>query len=192
MIAAMERGNSVEVELKYIGPDLEAVRRRLREVGAQLGSARALEVNLVFDTEDGGLAATGRLLRLRDGRELTVKTPVDDAEFKSRREFTIQVAEGDTEGLLGALGYRIRWRYEKWREGWALDGMWITLDELPFVGAVVEIEGDRAKIQATARRLGLDGLPTSTGSYRDLFLEYAGKEGGADGDMTFAAATSSS
>jgi adenylate cyclase class IV len=183
----MERGNSVEVELKYLGPDLEAVRRRLHVVGASLGAPRALEVNLVFDTSEGALASSGRLLRLRDGKEMTVKTPVEDAEFKSRRELTITVAGGDAEGLLRGLGYEVRWRYEKWREGWDLDGMWITLDELPFVGAVVESEGDRGKIQGTAELLGLGGLATSTGSYRDLFLEYAAREGRAAGDMTFAA-----
>jgi hypothetical protein len=46
-------GSIVETELKYLGPDLEAVRRRLREAGARLVEPRALETNTVFDDHGG-------------------------------------------------------------------------------------------------------------------------------------------
>lgn len=181
------RGNSVEVELKYIGADLDDVRQRLVEAGGRLEGPRSLETNATFDDVDESLRNSEKLLRLRDGKELTVKIPVDDAQFKARREITAHLADGEIEEILGALGYRPTWRYEKYREGWDLDGMWVTLDEMPFVGPVVEIEGDRDRIDATAEKLGLSGLRTSTGNYRSLYEEHRLKHGLPPGDMTFEA-----
>ena len=181
----MARGNAVEVELKYLGADLDGVRGRLRELGARLEGPRALETNTVFDDEAGSLARSGRLLRLRNGHELTVKTPVEDAKYKARAEHTIHVEDGETDAILAGLGFRAAWRYEKYREGWDLEGMFVTLDELPFVGSVVEIEGARENIDATAERLGLAGLPTSAASYRELYDTLIAERGLAPGDMTF-------
>ena len=181
------RGNSVEVELKFLGPDLAEVRRRLQEAGARLEGPRALETNATFDDAAGNLRQSERLLRLRDGNELTVKIPVADDRFKSRREITAHIADGNIEEILDALGYQPTWRYEKYREGWDLDGMFVTLDEMPFVGPVVEIEGDRELIDATARKLGLDHLQTSTGNYRSLYEEYRATHHLPPGDMTFEA-----
>lgn len=178
-------GNAIETELKYLGADAEALRAGLRGAGARLGAERRLETNLVFDDDAGSLRATDRLLRLRDGRELTVKLPVKSDRYKSRREITVPVEGGPVEDLLEALGYRVAARYEKYREGWDLDGMWITIDEMPFLGTVVEIEGDGGKIDETARRVGLDGLETSTMNYLALFAEHAAKRGISADEMTF-------
>jgi adenylate cyclase, class 2 len=183
----MGRGNSVEVELKYVGADLGEVRRRLQQAGARLEGERSLETNAVFDDDQEGLRRSERLLRLRDGQELTVKIPVEDERFKARREITVHIADGPIEEVLEGLGYRPTWRYEKWREGWDLDGMFVALDEMPFVGPVVEIEGDRARIDQTADRLGLGDVRTSTGNYRSLFEEYVREKGLEPSDMTFAA-----
>lgn len=177
----------VEVEMKYLGPDLAEVRSRLQAAGARLEGPRALETNATFDDPDESLRKSERLLRLRDGNELTVKIPVQDDRFKSRREITAHIADGSIEEILDALGYRPTWRYEKYREGWDLDGMWVTLDEMPFVGPVVEIEGDRERIDATAEKLGLSGLRTSTGNYRSLYEEYRTAHALPPGDMTFEA-----
>jgi adenylate cyclase class 2 len=183
----MGRGNSVEVELKYVGADLGEVRRRLIEAGARLEGERSLETNAVFDDEAQSLRSAEKLLRLRNGDELTVKIPVEDEKYKSRREITVHIADGPIEEVLEGLDFRPTWRYEKYREGWDLDGMFVTLDEMPFVGPVVEIEGDREKIDQTAERLGLGDVPTSTGNYRSLYDAYVREHGLEPGDMTFAA-----
>jgi predicted adenylyl cyclase CyaB len=179
-------GTTTEVELKFLDPDLEQVRARLQEAGARLEQPRELETNLVFDDADHGLRNSRRLLRLRNGHELTVKIPLEDPTYKSRQEINLDVAEGDIEAFLAGLGYQVDWRYEKWREGWELDGMFVTLDELPFIGEVVEIEGDRDKIDSTAENLGLAGNRTSTANYEGLYREYADAHGIEGGDMTFA------
>lgn len=183
----MRTKGGLEVELKYLNPNLADVRRRLVDAGARLEGPRALETNLVFDDEGHSLKQSDRLLRLRNGRELTVKLPLEDDAYKSRQEINLDVAEGDIESFLAGLGFKVEWRYEKWREGWDLDGMWVTLDELPFVGAVVEIEGDRQQIEAVADRLGLSGLVTSTANYHTLFQDHCAAHGLESGDLTFAA-----
>jgi adenylate cyclase class 2 len=183
----MRTPGGVEVELKYLQADLEEVRRRLVEAGARLEQQRGLETNQVFDDDEESLHQSKRLLRLRNGNELTVKLPLEDDEYKSRTEINLDVAEGDIEGFLSALGYENRWSYQKWREGWDLKGMWVTLDELPFIGSVVEIEGDRERIDSTADRIGLSGKPTSTANYQTLYLDYCAARGVPPGDMTFSA-----
>ncbi len=183
----MRTGSSTEVELKFLDPDLAEVRRLLQEAGASLEQPRTLETNMVFDDAAHSLRDSRRLVRLRNGRELTVKLPLEDSEYKSRQEINLDVAEGDVEGFLRGLGYVVDWRYEKWREGWDLDGMFVTLDELPFIGSVVEIEGERDKIDPTARRLGLAETPRSTANYQGLYREYATGHGIDGGDMTFEA-----
>ena len=167
--------------------DLADVKQRLRDAGARLVAPRALETNLVFDDAEQSLRQSDRLLRLRNGRELTVKLPLEDTTYKARQEINLDVAEGDIVSFLAGLGYEVDWRYEKWREGWDLGGMWVTLDELPFIGAVVEIEGDRHKIDEIASRLGLSGHTTSTANYLALFQDHRASLGLEPGDMTFAA-----
>lgn len=181
----MGDGRGIETELKYLGADLDDLRRRLAANDAVVESPRRLEVNLVFDDAERRLRASYRLLRLRDGDELTTKARLVDDRFKSRREVTVHIADGDVEALLGELGYAVMWRYEKLREGWDLEGMWITIDEVPFLGQVVEIEGDPARIDGTAERLGLDGLATSAETYMTLFADYLRQRGLSWRDMTF-------
>jgi len=178
----------LETELKYLGADLGAVRRRLEGAGAYRSRPRELEVNEVFDDSAGTLRRAGTLLRLRDRDELTVKTRVADDRFKTRREITVHVRDGDIVKLLAGLGYRVTWRYEKWREAWDLDGMYVTLDEAPFLGNVVEIEGDRDRIDETATRLGLESAATSAETYVTLFGDYLSGHQMDWRDMTFAEA----
>ena len=55
---------SLEIERKYLDPDFDAVRRRLREMGGvPLGVH--FESNRIFDRKEGGFADAGFLLRLR-------------------------------------------------------------------------------------------------------------------------------
>jgi adenylate cyclase class 2 len=177
---------TLETELKYLGPDLDHVRQRLRELGARQVSPRELETNELFDDTHASLRSSGRLLRLRNKRELTVKLPMQDDRFKSRQELTVMIAEGDVAALLEGLGYTLSFTYQKYREAWEMDGLKITQDELPFLGAVVEIEGDGHRIDDAAMRLGLGGAPTSVATYLALFKGYAESHGLPPGtQMTF-------
>jgi adenylate cyclase class 2 len=71
--------------------------------------------------------------------------------------------------LLEALGYKESVRYEKWRTIYLLDGLKVTLDEMPY-GNFTEIEGgDPAAIRLAATKLALDWTAHITESYMVLF-----------------------
>jgi len=144
-----------ETEIKLRIEDEKGLRRTLKKMGAVLvgaGSGRVHEMNLIFDTPEGGLAKHGQLLRIRtetpDGRNrgktgkggsprviLTFKSPpeelaigeagpvVRDRRHKVRQE--IEVVLTDAAGLqkiFEGLGLRGWFRYEKYRTTYRLPG----------------------------------------------------------------------
>ncbi len=122
----MEHGAGVEQELKIPVADLEVVRRVLDEAGAEMLHPASREVNLLFDAEDGRIAAAGRVLRVRRyGRSwlVTLKGPaVFAGALKTREELQTEVHDGEAfMAILERLGYRPRMRYEKDRELWRVE-----------------------------------------------------------------------
>ena len=140
-----------ETEIKLRIEDGGALRRTLKRLGARLvgpGSGRVHEMNLIFDTPQGGLAKHGQLLRIRTetpegGKRgkgaprvvLTFKSPpeklamgeeapaVQDRRYKVRQE--IEVVLTDAAGLqkiFEGLGLRGWFRYEKFRTTYRLPG----------------------------------------------------------------------
>ncbi len=143
-----------ETEIKLRIEDEKALRRtlkKLRAVWVGKGNGRAHQMNLIFDTPDGGLAKHGQLLRIRtetpeNGKRgkagkarprvlLTFKSPpeelamgeaapaVRDRRHKVRQE--IEVVLTDAAGLqkiFEGLGLRGWFRYEKYRTTYRLPG----------------------------------------------------------------------
>src|ERR1700745_1441007 len=57
-----------ETEIKLPVRDIKAFERRVKKLGGKplrAGNARVHELNVIFDTPDGGLAKHGQLLRIR-------------------------------------------------------------------------------------------------------------------------------
>ncbi|WP_051434395.1 class IV adenylate cyclase [Desulfonatronum lacustre] len=169
---------SLEVEKKYLKPNLQDVCRLLLDAGATF-RAHHLEENWLFDTPDLRLRAAKILLRLRraDGATLTVKKKPDaavplDPRFKVLEELETEVADlASMRGILELLGYVIVFQYEKIRAIWEWQSCTICLDTLPFT-QVVELEGTPESIERTAHRLGLDGLESSTWNYMRMYQEH--------------------
>lgn len=137
----------------------------------------------------GPLRAAGILLRLRRNSPggqaavagvVTVKLPAPGqapAGYKVRREIETRVEDFSAmEAILHALGYREALRYEKVRQTWALGGLHVCLDRLPF-GRFVELEGAPEDIAAWAARLGLDPASARSATYHDLHLERLAGQG---------------
>ena len=161
-----------ELEVKYYIAGLEALESRLQAMGAHLLQPRTHEVNLRFD-RDGELALSGRVLRLRrdTAARLTYKGPSQSQEgVRQRQEIEFTVGDFDAaRDFLEALGYQVSMIYEKYRATYVLDGVHVTLDELPY-GNFAEIEGpDPASIHAVNQRLGLDWEARLPESYTALF-----------------------
>src|SRR5260221_9095861 len=110
-----------ETEIKLAVSDGKAFDRKLKRLGAKTigtGNGRVHELNVIFDTPDGGLAKHGQLLRIRTesvqgGKKetpqrvmLTFKQPavraVDDdgSRFKIREETEVEVADAATLGKI--------------------------------------------------------------------------------------------
>src|SRR5260370_22403991 len=144
---------ATEIEIKLAirnGKALQRALNRLRAKPANPKAPRVHEMNLIFDTPDGGLAKHGQLLRIRTETPapakkgarskaarrtvLTFKSPpeelaigdvghVGDRRHKVREEIETELTDGATmQRLFEGLGLRGWFRYEKYRTTDVLPG----------------------------------------------------------------------
>jgi adenylate cyclase class 2 len=162
-----------ELEAKFYLANLFELREKLEALEAKLIQPRTYERNLRFDTPERILTQSTQVLRLRrdTANRLTYKGPGKIKDGVSAR-VEIEVTVGDFENarkLLEALGYKISMIYEKYRTIFDLNGVLVTLDEMPF-GFFAEIEGeDGESIQAVCHQLGLIWELRTLQSYAMLF-----------------------
>ena len=178
-----------EIEIKLYLSDLPAFRHRLEEQGGVLVEPRLHEVNLRFDTPGGDLTRTAQVLRLRQdsAAHLTYKGKGDTSrEVFVRREIEFTVGDFQSaRSFLEALGFIISLMYEKYRTTYDLEGVHVTLDEMPF-GSFSELEGpDAASIRQVAEKLGVKWEARINDSYTSLFERLKERLGLAFRDLTF-------
>ena len=178
-----------EVEVKLPCADLDRARRKLGELGAAVRNPLHFESNDLYDDPEGHLAASGRVLRLRragDAALLTYKGPARFAGgVKTREERETQVSDPvETEAILIGLGFARRFRYEKKREEWTLEGCAVALDQTP-IGNFVEVEGDPRGIRRAVVALGLDFADAVPYTYARLYAERRKEDPTLPPDMIF-------
>lgn len=181
----------VEREAKFYVSNLPALEERVRSLGGVLLQPRTHEVNYRFDTEDHRLTASARVLRLRRDQKfiLTYKGPSTlEGEVLSRPEIELEVDNFDNAvNFFKALGYTQIVTYEKWRTTYSLNGLEVTLDEMPF-GTFSEIEGeDTDAIRRTASALALDWNCRINNGYMALFNQLNARLNLNLSDLTFEA-----
>jgi adenylate cyclase class 2 len=153
--------DNLEVEVKFLVPDLAAFRAALLAAGAQLQQGRIYEHNIRFDNAWNGLLSRAKLLRLRQDKvaRLTFKgEPLETvkSEVKVREELEIEVSDFATMAvILERIGFEQRQVYEKYRETFRFEEVEVVLDEMPF-GNFVELEGEEQAIRRAADKLALD------------------------------------
>jgi adenylate cyclase class 2 len=144
---------ATEIEIKLAIRDGKKLARALKRLGAKPVNAKAPrmhEMNLIFDTPDGGLAKHGQLLRIRTETPapakkgarskavartvLTFKSPPEelaigglgpagDRRHKVREEIETELMDGATmRRIFEGLGLRGWFRYEKYRTTYVLPG----------------------------------------------------------------------
>ena len=86
---------------------------------------------------------------------------------------------GTLRSILEALGFGVRFRYQKYREAYAWKDLEIVVDQTPF-GTFFELEGDPDSIHEAAAAMGYDRDDYITDSYAALFFAAGGV-----GDMVF-------
>jgi adenylate cyclase, class 2 len=140
-----------EIEIKLAIRDGKALARALKRLGAKPANRKAPrmhEMNLIFDTPEGGLAKHGQLLRIRTETPaplkkgvrskvaartlLTFKSPPEelaigdvgpagDRRHKVREEIETELTDGATmRRIFEGLGLRGWFRYEKYRTTYVL------------------------------------------------------------------------
>jgi adenylate cyclase, class 2 len=172
----------LEIEVKLRISSHDAVRQKLRELrGSPTG--RHLEVNTIFDSPNRSLFSARKALRVRVSRDLdsakeqailTFKGPRQTTQFKSREEIETYVSSPESmTAILNALDFTAVVSFEKKRESWNLDGCHVELDELPYLGKFVEIEGpSEAAIANVQRKLGLSDSPPEKSSYVRMLMTW--------------------
>ena len=144
---------ATEIEIKLAVRDGKGLARALKRLGAKPanpGAPRMHEMNVIFDTPEGGLAKHGQLLRIRTETPapvkkgsksnvrartvLTFKSPPaelaigdivrsGDRRYKVREEIETELTDGGTiQRIFEGLGLRGWFRYEKYRTTYVLPG----------------------------------------------------------------------
>jgi adenylate cyclase, class 2 len=201
--APQRAGTEIEIKLRIA--DRRQLLQRLARLKAKSTAPRVHEVNTLYDTADGDLARHGQMLRLRLERPagrangagkrkkgkrrpeisalLTFKGPAKgskanpSSQYKIREEHELRIADHEElPRILGALGLRPWFRYEKFRSTFKLPRMSVKLelDETP-IGAFVELEGARGQIKRAAGLLGFHSSDYINRSYGALFMEARGR-----------------
>jgi adenylate cyclase class 2 len=182
----------LEREIKLPFESADAARAAVLATGATPLHGRRLQEDCLLDTTNDDLRRRRSALRVRqDGGRcvLTFKGPVQQAAVKVREELETIAGDGTLlMRILAELGYHVWFRYEKYREEFALDDCIIAIDETP-VGVFVEIEGGDRGIEASAQLLGRGPGDYVLDSYRGLFVRYCEQRGIEPTDMLFDATT---
>jgi adenylate cyclase class 2 len=167
MTATLER----EIKLRFDDP--ETARMAVLAAGGTPVRGRRLQEDCLLDTADELLRRRRSVLRVRmeSGRNfLTFKGPVQTSVMKLREELETVVGDGTLVlQVLEELGFHVWFRYQKYREEFALDDVIVAIDETP-VGTYVEIEGGERGIAATTEALGRRPSDYVLDSYRGLYI----------------------
>ena len=167
MTATLER----EIKLRF--DSAETAREAILRAGATPVRGRRLQEDSLLDTPDDALRARRCVLRVRveSGKSLlTFKGPVQPSLMKVREELETVVGDGSLlVRILEELGFYVWFRYQKYREEFALDDVIVALDETP-VGTFVEVEGGDRGIAEVAHALGRGPQDYLVDSYRRLYI----------------------
>lgn len=179
---------SVEREVKLRFASADEARDAILATGATPLHGRRLQEDCLLDDEEESLRRRRCVLRIRteNGKSrLTFKGPVQPAAVKTREEVETVVGDGGVlQHVFEELGLHVWFRYEKYREEFALEDVVLAIDETP-VGVFVEIEGSETSIAAVADALGRGSDDFVLDSYRTLWLRHREASGLAGNDMVF-------
>jgi adenylate cyclase class 2 len=165
----------LEREIKLRFGSAQEARAAVLAIGATPVGGRRFQDDALFDNQREELRERRCALRLRreEARSyLTFKGPVQPGPMKLREELETAVSDaGVLQRVLEHLDLRVWFRYQKYREEYALDGVVVAVDETP-IGTFVELEGPEAGITAAAAALGRTTADYILDSYCGLFMKH--------------------
>jgi adenylate cyclase class IV len=159
----------VELELKAVVADPDAVRRSLAAAGARLEFRGRME-DLRYD-RDGELTRRDEVLRLRTYRPYEAQNPGDSRYsarlawkgptrrspdgYKARAEIEVGLSDPGGPELLGSVGFRTVQIIDRYVEVYRLQQAMIRLEWYPRMDVLIEIEGDARSIEAGILATGI-------------------------------------
>ena len=166
----------IEIEAKLKVDSLAKVEKRLKGSGAEFLRA-AVHTDAYFDDAKKSLTKIRQrtsdsppVIGQRDQVVITFKGPRRKGRFKQRQEIQFEIGDAElAEMFLAAIGYKKTLVYQKKRQVWRLGGCEVALDELPFLGTFVEIEGpERKENRRRAEKTGSGGFAAHTRKLRGI------------------------
>lgn len=167
-----------ETEVKFRVDSKEEIVSRLEKIGFSRGDEYR-ERNLVVD-KGGTLKDSDKLLRFRrientkTEEVFTYKGP-REGSLKTREEIEFETDIRKLLKIFSRLGYEAQFKYEKIREVWKRGDLEVMIDDLPFLGLFVEIEGEEKDIEELAKSFQFSMNESITETYLELFAEYKSK-----------------
>lgn len=162
-----------EIEAQFLDIDKDAIRAKLKALGATLEKPEILMRRVVFDTGGHSFA------RVRDEGDkivMTYKNISDDYSILGTKEVNIEVSDyDDAIALLQGCGLEIKARQETKREIWKFGEVEICIDTWPWLPTFIELEGPTEdSVWSLAKKLGLDKSKAKFGSVDTTYQHYYG------------------
>lgn len=162
-----------EIEAQFLDIDKEAMRIRLKEIGAKLEKPEVLMRRVVFYTGEHSFA------RVRDEGDkiiMTYKNISDKNSILGTKEVNVEASSYDDAILfLRGCGLEIKARQETRREIWSLDRVEICIDTWPWIPTFMEVEGPTEEsVWEVAKKLGFGKDQAKFGSVDTTYQRYYG------------------
>ncbi|MFA6095950.1 MAG: class IV adenylate cyclase [Candidatus Paceibacterota bacterium] len=160
-----------EIEAKFPDIDANALRGKLKELGATREHPEVLMKRKTFDFPDR--KKMKGWVRVRDeGNKITLSyKQLDDWSLHGTKESTVTVSNfEDTCKILLSIGLEQKSYQETKREKWKYKDVEVTIDTWPWVPTFVEIEGSSEElVRRVAEDLGLDWGDALHGSVEPIY-----------------------
>lgn len=165
-----------EIEAVFIGIDKDALRDKLRSLGATCKIPERLMTRTVFKTsEPDGAHSFLRVRNEGDKVVVTYKKFINETAT-GVGELNLAVADYDKAvELFKHLHFHAKSYEESYRETWELDGAEIDIDTWPWLPPYVEVEGQSVEnMTAVSEKLGFDikdAIYDSVGGIYELYYD---------------------
>ena len=163
-----------EIEAKWLNIDKDAIRQKLRSIGANLVTKERKMIRSVFDYPDMRLEKVGGWVRVRDEADKVTMSykQLNDRSVHGTKEVNLVVDNYENAcSFLSAIGLAGNSIQETMRESWELDGSAIEIDTWPWIPAFVEIEAkSEQELRRTAKLLGLEFKDALHGSVETAYM----------------------
>jgi predicted adenylyl cyclase CyaB len=176
----------IELELKAVVPDAEALATRLRAFGAREEFTGHL-TDRRFDYADGRLLAKDEVIRVREYRgstgelqtSLEWKGPESHAQgYKQREEIGVQTGDAETlVAILGRLGLRQVRTIERDIRQYRLDGAVVRMEHYEQMDDLVEVEGEGPDIERAISQMGIERSQFTADSLSEFAKRYEQRTG---------------